>query len=253
MKETPIFEEVFMRLIRQPGFGLELLIGGLLSFVPIVNIFAFGYLYRFSRKTRATGHVSLPEWTDWRALFFDGLRFGVVWLAYWLLPIFLMSLLSGLLATIRLGAISYLVISITVLISPILFSSALYRLQMRSDFKDLLDVALIFRMTYIEMPRFVIPAFVFLRDIRAFRATVWVCSVLRLSDAHCLYWIMLSFIRKRPTFNFLIFHYVCKKEKFSSSILYWCLFLWNNRSFVRCDNRCRLHDELFCTRNVEPR
>lgn len=151
-----------MRLIRQPGFGLKLLIGGLLSFVPIVNIFAFGYLYRFSRKTRATGHVSLPEWTDWRALFFDGLRFGVVWLAYWLLPIFLMSLLSGLLATIRLGAISYLVISITVLISPILFSSALYRLQMRSDFKDLLDVALIFRMTYIEMPRFVIPAFVFL-------------------------------------------------------------------------------------------
>lgn len=162
MKETPIFEEVFMRLVRQPGFGLKLLIGGLLSFVPIVNIFAFGYLYRFSRKTRKAGQVSLPEWSDWRALFLDGLRFGVVWLAYWLLPIVLMSLISGLLYSIGLSAIAYLVTSITVLISPILFSSALYRLQMRSDFKDLLDVPLIVRMTYMEMPRFVIPAFVFL-------------------------------------------------------------------------------------------
>ena len=161
MKETPIFEEVFMRLIRQPGFGLKLLIGGLLSFVPIVNIFAFGYLYRFSRRIRKTGQVELPEWSDWQALFFDGLRFAVVWLSYWLLPILIISLLSGVLGSIGLGAIAYLVISITFLVSPILFSSALYRLQMRSDFKDLLDVPLIVRMTYVELPRFIIPAFVF--------------------------------------------------------------------------------------------
>ncbi len=162
MKETPFFEEVFMRLIRQPSFWVKVLIGGLLSFVPIVNIFAFGYLYRFSSSTRRTGKINLPEWSDWKALFFDGLRFAVVWLAYWLLPIFLISLLTGFLGSMGLGAISYLILSITFLISPILFSSALYRLQMRSDFKDLLDLALIIRMTYVEMPRFVIPAFVFL-------------------------------------------------------------------------------------------
>ncbi len=162
MKGTPIFEEVFMRLIRQPGFWLKLLIGGLLSFVPIVNIFAFGYLYRLSSQIRRTGQISLPEWTDWRALFFDGLRFGVVWLSYWLLPILIISLLSGALGSLGLVAISYLVLSLTFLISPVLFSSALYRLQMRSDFKDLLDVPLIIRMTYMELPRFVIPAFVFI-------------------------------------------------------------------------------------------
>jgi hypothetical protein len=162
MKETPIFEEVFMRLVRQPGFGLKVLIGGLLSFVPVVNIFAFGYLYRFSKLTRKTGQVNLPDWSDWKGLFFDGLRFAVVWVTYWLLPILLALLVSGLLGSFGVGAISYLLLSVVFLLSPVLFSSALYRLQMRSDFKDLLDVSLIVRMTYMELPRFIIPAFVFL-------------------------------------------------------------------------------------------
>ncbi len=162
MKETPIFEEVFMRLIRQPGFGLKLLIGGLLSFVPVVNLFAFGYLYRFSRQTRKSGSVQLPDWNDWQGLFYDGLRFAVVWLGYWFLPMVLVSLVSGALGALGLGAISYLLFSLTFLLAPVLFSSALYRLQMRSDFKDLLDLPLIFQMSYLEFPRFIIPAFVFL-------------------------------------------------------------------------------------------
>ncbi|MDP4609961.1 MAG: DUF4013 domain-containing protein [Opitutales bacterium] len=162
MKETPIFEEVFMRLIRQPGFGLKLLIGGLLSFVPVLNLFAFGYLYRFSKQTRATGRVILQEWGDWKGLFFDGLRFAVVWLAYWLLPIIIALVLSSLLRQVGLGAIAFLIFSVVFLLSPVLFSSALYRLQMRSDFKDLLDVVLIVRMSYMEFSRFLIPALTFL-------------------------------------------------------------------------------------------
>lgn len=161
MKETPIFEEVFMRLIRQPGFGLKLFIGGLLSFVPIVNLLAFGYIYRFSLQIRNTGEIMLPEWTDWQALFLDGLRFAVAWLAYWLLPIILVFLLSGIFNSIGLGVMSHLVFSITFLVSSILFSSALYRLQMRSDFKDLLDVQLIVQMSCMEKQRFMIPALVF--------------------------------------------------------------------------------------------
>lgn len=162
MKETPIFEEVFMRLIRQPGFGLKLLIGGLLSFVPVLNLFAFGYLYRFSKQTRKTGAVLLPEWSDWKGLFFDGLKFAVVWLAYWLLPILIAAILSKVLRGIGLGAIAYLVFSVIFVLTPVLFSSALYRLQMRSDFKDLLDVVLIVRMSYLEFSRFLIPALTFL-------------------------------------------------------------------------------------------
>ena len=162
MKEKPIFEEVFARLIQQPGFGLKLLIGGLLSFVPILNIFAFGYLYRFARSTRRSGQLSLPEWNDWSGLFLDGLKFAVVWLAYWLLPLLLASALSGVLFGLGLGALAYMLFASVFLLSPVLFSSALYRLQMRSDFKDLLDVTLIIRMAYMELPRFIIPALAFL-------------------------------------------------------------------------------------------
>ncbi|MEM8868499.1 MAG: DUF4013 domain-containing protein [Verrucomicrobiota bacterium] len=162
MKKTPIFEEVFHRLLAEPGFWLKLLIGGLLSFVPVANIFAFGYLYRFSVNTRRSGALRLPAWDDWKGLFVDGLKFAVVWIAYWLLPILIVMGISGLLGMIGLGAMSYILISLTFLFSPVIFSSALYRLQMRADFKDLLDVVLIIRMTYSEARHFAIPAFVFM-------------------------------------------------------------------------------------------
>lgn len=162
MKETPIFEEVFNRLIKLPEFWVKLLIGGLLSFVPIVNIFAFGYLYRLSRAVRKSGQPVLPEWGDWQGLFMDGLRFAVVWLAYWLLPVLLAAVISGVMALIYLGALANVFFLTVVLLSTILFSSALYRYNMRKDFKDLLDISLILRMTWMELPRLIVPAFVFL-------------------------------------------------------------------------------------------
>ena len=162
MKETPIFEEVFDRLIKLPGFWVKLLIGGLLSFVPILNLFAFGYLYRLSRAVRKSGEPVLPSWSDWPGLFMDGVRFAVVWLAYWLLPICLVAGLSWLLTMIHLGALTNIVFLTTVLLSTVLFNSALYRYNMRKDYRDLLDVALILRMTWMELPRLIVPAFVFL-------------------------------------------------------------------------------------------
>ncbi len=162
MKEMPIFEEVLNRLIKLPGFWVKLLIGGLLSFVPIVNLFAFGYLYRLSRAVRKSGQPVLPAWQDWQGLFMDGLRFAVVWLAYWLLPVLLAALIAWLLAIISLGALTNIVFLTSVMLSTVLFSSALYRYNMRKDFKDLLDVALILRMTWMELPRLIVPAFIFL-------------------------------------------------------------------------------------------
>jgi hypothetical protein len=161
MKEKPIFEEVFAQLIRQPHLGLKLLIGSVLSLVPIVNIFAFGYLYRFAAQLRRTGQLRLPEWTDWAGLFSDGLKFGVVWLAYWLLPLGVAALLSSVFAAIGLGALAYVLMATVFLGASVLFCAALYRLQMRSDYKDLLDVALIARMSYMKCGEFILPALVF--------------------------------------------------------------------------------------------
>jgi len=161
MMETPIFEEIFMRLVRLPNLWVKVLIGGLLSFVPILNIFAFGYLYRFSKKLRSTGQLQLPEWEDWRGLFFDGLRFALVWLLYWLLPIVLAIVLFRALRYQGLASLAYLILTSVTFLSSIFFTSALYRYQMRSDYRDLLDVVLIVRMTYMKFSRFALPAFVF--------------------------------------------------------------------------------------------
>lgn len=161
MKETPIFEEVFSRMLVLPGFWVKVFIGGLLSFVPVVNFFAFGYLLRLSCRVRKTGELALPEWSDWSGLFKDGLKFAVVWGAFWLVPIVLSLILANLIHFLGLDALAYLIFSVVFLLAPILFSSALYRYQMRSDLTDLIDVALIFRMTVGSLNRLIIPALVF--------------------------------------------------------------------------------------------
>jgi len=92
----------------------------------------------------------------------DGLRFAVVWLAYWLLPLILAGGITWLMALIGLAALSNLFFITVLLLANVLFSSALYRYNMRKDFKDLLDVGLIMRMTWMEVPRLLIPSFVFL-------------------------------------------------------------------------------------------
>jgi len=159
MKETPIFEEVFSQMVRLPGIWVKLLIGGLLSFVPIVNLLAFGYLYRVALGLRRSGRVTAPEWRDWQGLFFDGLRFAVVWLAYWLLPLILAGTVAWIFTEISLGALANVFVLTVLLVSNLLFSSALYRFQTRGDFKDLCDVGLIFRMTWLEFPKLIVPSF----------------------------------------------------------------------------------------------
>ncbi|TVP75037.1 MAG: DUF4013 domain-containing protein [Puniceicoccaceae bacterium] len=165
MKETPIFEEVLQGLLKQPGLWQKLLLGGLLAFVPVLNIFAFGYLYRLSRAVRHSGRPVLPAWgllDDWRALFMDGLRFAVVWLAFWLLPILLAVLVGWLVSQVGLAALSNAVLCSAFLLATLLFSSALYRYNMRKNFRDLLDFGLILRMSWMELPRLLVPVFFFL-------------------------------------------------------------------------------------------
>lgn len=162
MKETPIFEEVFASLIRQPSVGLKLLIGGLLAFAPLLNILAFGYLYRFARVIRRSGQLSLPEWRDWQGLFNDGLRLGAVWLVYWALPLLLAALLGLLLSAINLDVLGYLLFTSTLLCANVVFCAALYRFQTRQNYADLLDLELIFTMSLRGAAGFTVPSILFL-------------------------------------------------------------------------------------------
>ena len=161
MREKLTFEEVSKRLVCQPKFWLKWLIGGCLSFIPIVNIFAFGYLYRFSMQLRKTGKISLPEWDDWSGLFKDGLKFGLIWLAYWILPLFLAFLISTMFASLKLYILSYLIITSTFFAASIWFCSALYRFHMASDFKTLFEFENIARMFCVGFGASILPILVF--------------------------------------------------------------------------------------------
>lgn len=111
---------------------VKLLVGGLLSFVPIVNFFAFGYLYRLGRETAQTGSVSLPVWDDWGRLFLDGLKFLAVFLIYGVIPLLIglvLSLLLDLMTGHILGCIPYFPLTFTFLLAPFSFASALYTLN----------------------------------------------------------------------------------------------------------------------------
>jgi hypothetical protein len=80
------FERVCELIFHDSRWRSKFLVGGMLSFVPFLNIFAMGYLYRVNRNMWATHKVSLPEWVDWKGLFVDGLRalfvMGIVMLPF---------------------------------------------------------------------------------------------------------------------------------------------------------------------------
>ena len=71
----------------------------------LLNLFAFGYLYRYTQQIRATGDLDLPSWDNWGGLLADGLRFLITWLIYWLLPVLLVAFLGHLLGQAGLSLI----------------------------------------------------------------------------------------------------------------------------------------------------
>ncbi|MDA8736247.1 DUF4013 domain-containing protein [Opitutales bacterium] len=161
MKEKPIFEEVFAQLVSQPKLLLKVLLGSALSFVPILNFFAFGYLYRYAAQLRRSGQIELPEWTDWAGLFSDGLKFALAGFVYCLLPLGVALIFSLFLSALGLDALAYLLMLATFICVSVLLCVALYRLQMRSNYKDLFDVVLIVRMAIMKGPNLIVPMLVF--------------------------------------------------------------------------------------------
>ena len=128
----PSFEECCRRLFLDKNWAKKVLIGGALSFVPVINLFAFGYLYRFLSRFRRTGELVLPEWEDWGRLFLNGCIFFCVGLVYLGVPLLLGWLVSLLVEGLTWGlwdGFSYFPICLSVFVGPALFISALFEFQ----------------------------------------------------------------------------------------------------------------------------
>lgn len=71
-----------------PGWITKLLIFGVVSMVPIVNLAGVGYMMEAIRRVTRGEDSTLPEWDNFGGYFMDGLRFAVTVFVY-MLPVLL--------------------------------------------------------------------------------------------------------------------------------------------------------------------
>ncbi len=86
-------EQVSKRLSTDPNWFSKCMLGVVLSIIPIAHFVAYGYLFRLFRQGRERSEIALPEWTDWKELFIDGLICFLVLLIFAFLPVALMMTL----------------------------------------------------------------------------------------------------------------------------------------------------------------
>jgi len=133
----PTIEQVSKRLISDQKWFVKWMIGGVLSLVPIVNFFAFGYLYRLFCDGRGGKDFELAEWRDWKELFIDGAKFAVIALVFTGLPLGVLFLISY---SFPEGAfiMQLPLIPVIFLVGP-LSCAALYLYLVSDDFKNCLN------------------------------------------------------------------------------------------------------------------
>lgn len=135
--------------------------GVLLTFVPVLHLFAFGYLYRYTNQIRITGNLELPNWEDWGGLFNHGIRFFIAWLFYWLCPCALVVILKSILSQIGLDFLGSVLAALIILGATLIFSCALYRIQSRNNLNALTQIRIIFGMALILFKPLSLPLLAF--------------------------------------------------------------------------------------------
>ena len=144
----PSLEAVCTRLFGRPGWIQKVLLGGGLSFIPGLNLFALGYLFIYGRQLRRSGRVDLPEWSEmnWPELFVCGLRLfgllilyiGLPMLVGWIVSILLYFLTFGLL-----GVVAYFPLAICGFFSPMFFLSAFMAYLKHEEFRDAFQIRIL--------------------------------------------------------------------------------------------------------------
>ena len=144
----PSLEAVCTRLFGRPGWIPKVLLGGGLSFIPGLNLFALGYLFIYGRQLRRSGRVDLPEWSEmnWPELFICGLRLfgllilyiGLPMLVGWIVSLLLYFLTFGLL-----GVVAYFPLAICGFFSPMFFLSAFMAYLKHEEFRDAFQIRIL--------------------------------------------------------------------------------------------------------------
>lgn len=153
-------EQVTKKLFSDRDWAKKCVIGGLITLVPIVNILAFGYLYRLFAGAKRGAAFSLPEWDDWKDLAIDGLKFFLLGVIFVGLPL---GLIYGIVELLPIGMFFGRLPLIPALffVGP-LSTAALYLYLLREDFKDCFNIDALFIMLRRGMFSYFVPTLTFI-------------------------------------------------------------------------------------------
>ena len=163
-------EQVSKRIFSEPNWFVKTVVGAILMFFPVPLVFALGYVYRMSAMARRGEAPDLPDWDDWPALWFDGLRMLalvlglaiVPILAGWLISLPLRVLLMPVPFYSMLSPFLYLPIVPGLFLSLPLTAAGLYRFQRAELFREAFQIPMLLRMIVATKGRLVLPTLGFL-------------------------------------------------------------------------------------------
>jgi len=146
-------EKLTWEIWKQKDMGKALLIGGILFYVPVLNLLLMGYYGRWVRQLVLNKGMELPEWGDGRTLLEELVKVFVPMLVWGFLPILLAGMLfwaiSGFLIFMHLGffamTVALLPLAIVALLCPPAVTVALIRLYRTDQIQETLAVTDIIR------------------------------------------------------------------------------------------------------------
>ncbi len=83
----------FTYMFQDEGWIKKIVIGGVVSLIPILNLAAIGYVIQVIRNVRDGQPLPLPEWDQFGQYFKDGLWIFLIFLV-WAIPIILVACLQ---------------------------------------------------------------------------------------------------------------------------------------------------------------
>lgn len=162
-------EKLTWRIWSSNGSGRILLIGGLLAYVPILNLILLGYFGRWARQLILQQGIELPEWSEGQPIFREFGRVIVPSIVWILLPFILAGLLvwafSGLFDLLYLGifvhTLAWAPVAIVCLLSPPAMVASLMRLYVTDSLAHSLEVNVILRVVLRNLRACLFPLFQF--------------------------------------------------------------------------------------------
>ncbi|MBI3913446.1 MAG: DUF4013 domain-containing protein [Chloroflexi bacterium] len=82
--------KAFTHVLDDPKWIMKVLIGGVVSFIPIVNFAALGYALNTTRNVADSNPTPMPEWSDFGNHFMKGL-YGFIGALVYFLPVILLQ------------------------------------------------------------------------------------------------------------------------------------------------------------------